>query len=202
MGTLYYVYDPMCSWCYAFAPVLHRIEDSLPELISVEYVLGGLARDSDALMPTDLQNHVQENWRRIQAIVPGTEFNFDFWTGCKPRRSTYPACRAVLAAKSFEPKYEKMMIEKIQTAHYRQAKNPSNVETLCELAGEIGIDGDTFRERIKSPNCQAMLEEHLQKRRSLGVTAFPSLVLESDHGTAAIPLDYADPNVTLSVLEN
>jgi len=201
MQTLYYVYDPMCSWCYAFAPVLRRIEEALPDSISVEYVLGGLARDSDVPMPVDLRAHVEENWRRIQTVVPGSEFNFDFWTRSKPRRSTYPACRAVLAAKSFEPKYERLMIERIQTAYYRQARNPSDVETLCELAVEIGIDADAFRDRIESHDCQTMLEENRQKRRSLGVTAFPSLVLENDHGTSAIPLDYADPQVTLSALK-
>jgi putative protein-disulfide isomerase len=202
MQTLYYVYDPMCSWCYAFAPVLHGIENSLPESISVEYILGGLARDSDSPMPADLQTHVQENWRRIQTVIPGTEFNFDFWSHCEPRRSTYPACRAVLAAKSFDPKYERLMIERIQTAYYRQARNPSDVETLCELAGEIDIDVEAFRELIESRACQSMLEKNLQKRRSLRVTAFPSLVLESNQGTRAIPLDYADPNVTLSALGN
>lgn len=198
--TLYLVHDPMCSWCYAFAPTWRRIEAAIAGSISVQYVVGGLAPDSDQPMPPQLQGHIQETWRRIQAAVPGTEFNFDFWTRCEPRRSTYPACRAVLAAKHFDPRYEVKMIERIQNAYYLQARNPSDVETLCELAGEIGIDVEAFRDRIGSDACQAMLDSDLQKTRTLGVRGFPSLVLATDGGVAPIPHDYSDPLITISAL--
>ena len=201
MPTLHLVHDPMCSWCYAFAPNWRRIEAALPDSISVQYVLGGLAPDSDRLMPLQLQAYVQENWRRIQSSVPGTEFNFDFWTRCLPRRSTYPACRAVLAAKHFSSHYEAEMIEKIQMAYYREARNPSDVETLCELAGEIGIDVPAFQERMGGDACQAMLERDIQKTHTLGVTGFPSLVLATDDGTAVIPHDYIDPLTTLRAID-
>ena len=44
--TLYYVADPMCSWCFGFAPELAAIRAGLPAHIRLEYVMGGLARDS------------------------------------------------------------------------------------------------------------------------------------------------------------
>ena len=201
MSTLHLVHDPMCSWCYAFAPNWRRINAALPASISVQYVLGGLAPDSDQPMPLHVQVHIQDNWRRIQSIVPGITFNFDFWTRCLPRRSTYPACRAVLAAKHFGPQYEAKMIDKIQIAYYREARNPSDVETLCELAGEIGIDVQAFEERMGDEACQAMLESDIQKTRALGVTGFPSLVLATDDGIAVIPHDYIDPLITLKAIE-
>lgn len=191
----------MCSWCYAFAPNWRRINAALPASISVQYVLGGLAPDSDQPMPLHVQVHIQDNWRRIQSIVPGITFNFDFWTRCLPRRSTYPACRAVLAAKHFGPQYEAKMIDKIQIAYYREARNPSDVETLCELAGEIGIDVQAFEARMGDEACQAMLESDIQKTRALGVTGFPSLVLATDDGIAVIPHDYIDPLITLKAIE-
>ena len=201
MPTLYLVHDPMCSWCYAFVPNWRRIEAALPGLISVQHVLGGLAPDSDLPMPLNLQDHIQKTWRRIQSIVPGTEFNFDFWTRCLPRRSTYPACRAVIAAKHFGLHYEAQMIEKIQMAYYREARNPSDVETLCELAGEIDIDVQAFQDRMGDEACQAMLESDIQKTHALGVTGFPSLVLATDDGVAVIPHDYIDPLTTLRAID-
>jgi len=173
----------------------------LPSSISVQYVLGGLAPDSDLPMAPHVQVYVQENWRRIQSVVPGTEFNFDFWTRCLPRRSTYPACRAVLAARHFGSRYEVEMIERIQLAYYREARNPSDVETLCELAGEIGIDVQAFRERIGGKACQAMLESDIQKTLALGVTGFPSLVLATDDGLTVIPHDYIDPMISLRAID-
>ncbi|MDH3420410.1 MAG: DsbA family protein [Gammaproteobacteria bacterium] len=200
MPTLYYVHDPMCSWCYAFAPVWRRIEAEITGSIAVHYVVGGLAPDSDQPMPLHLQDKIKNTWHRIQAAVPGTEFNFDFWTHCEPRRSTYPACRAVLAAKHFGPEYEVKMIERIQLAYYREARNPSDVATLCELAGEIGIDVDAFGEWMNSEACQALLESDLDKARALGVMGFPSLVLAKDNRLTPIPLDHNDPQITLRAL--
>jgi len=201
MPILYFVHDPMCSWCYAFAPNWRRIEAALPDSIAVQYVAGGLAPDSDQPMPLHVQQYIQDNWRRIQSTVPGTEFNFDFWTHCRPRRSTYPACRAVIAAKHFGSQYETPMIEKVQTAYYQEARNPSDRETLCELAGEIGLDAQAFGEWLESEACQVMLNSDLQKTRELGVRGFPSLVLATDNGVAHVPHDYIDPLPTLRALD-
>ena len=49
-------------------------------------------------MPQDQQHTIAGYWQDV-ATTTGAEFNFDFWKLCKPRRSTYPACRAVLAAR-------------------------------------------------------------------------------------------------------
>ncbi|HSG65339.1 MAG TPA: DsbA family protein, partial [Gammaproteobacteria bacterium] len=89
MATLHYIHDPMCSWCYAFAPVWERIQAALPANVRVEYVLGGLAPDTDEPMPAPMRDHIQQTWNRIRAAVPGTVFNFDFWTRGTPRRATY-----------------------------------------------------------------------------------------------------------------
>ena len=201
MPTLHLVHDPMSSWCYAFAPNWRQIKAALPASISVQYVLGGLAPDSDQPMPLHVQGRIQQTWRRIQSIVPGTEFNFNFWTRCLPRRSTYPACRAVLAAKYFDQHYEAEMIRKIQIAYYREARNPSEVETLCELAAEIGIDVQAFQERMEGEACQTMLESEVQKTHALGVTGFPSLVLEDDDVITLIPHDYIDPLTTIRAID-
>ena len=67
--------------------------------LSIEYKVGGLAPDSDEPMPLDMQQFLQQTWHRIEQQL-GTKFNHDFWHTAQPRRSTYPACRAVLVAKA------------------------------------------------------------------------------------------------------
>ena len=86
--TLYYVHDPMCSWCYAFTPVWTQIQQQLPASLRVQYVLGGLAPDSDQIMPPETRAYIQSQWRKIIQDVPGTLFNFEFWAQCQPCRST------------------------------------------------------------------------------------------------------------------
>lgn len=91
LPVLYYVHDPMCSWCWAFVPVWQQVQEQLAEWpVRIEYLLGGLAADSDVPMPEDMQHMLQATWRRIQQHVPGTEFNFAFWTDCQPVVQFWP----------------------------------------------------------------------------------------------------------------
>ena len=110
LATLYYIHDPMCSWCWGFRPVWDQVQDELQDTVHIQYVLGGLAPDTDQPMPAKMQVSIRSNWQRIQREIPGTEFNYDFWTICQPRRSTYPSCRAVIASKMQQPLLEKELI--------------------------------------------------------------------------------------------
>ncbi len=105
----------------------------LPENVIAQRILGGLAPDTDQPMPLEMQTKLKGIWQKIQQVVPGTEFNFDFWEKCSPRRSTYQACRAVIAARNQDPANEEAMILAIQHAYYLEAKNPADLSTLIEL---------------------------------------------------------------------
>ena len=137
--VLYYIADPMCSWCWGFSPVLESVSGVLPVEIPIRYVMGGLARDSEEPMSDETRSYVQSQWRLV-AERTGAEFNWDFWQNCEPRRSTYPACRAVIAAGMQRPEGTEAMFNAIQRAYYLEARNPSNAETLAQLAGEAGLD--------------------------------------------------------------
>ena len=76
--VLYHVYDPMCSWCWAFRPVLLELKNKLPNNIEFIRLLGGLAADSNELMPEKTKQYVIDNWNRIQQQLPETKFNYDY----------------------------------------------------------------------------------------------------------------------------
>ena len=198
-NILYYVHDPMCSWCWAFRPCLLRLKDNLPEQISWHNVLGGLAPDSDQPMPGQMRQMIQGHWRRIQSSI-GTEFNFDFWTQCQPRRDTYKACRAVLAAAHQDA--EEAMIEAIQKAYYLRAMNPSDPETLADLATELGLDRPLFVEDFYSEKTAAELRRQFLLRDGLNVRSFPSLVLKHDSRLTIIHHDYQDFRVSLAEIQS
>jgi len=198
--TLYYVHDPMCSWCYAFSPVWNKIRDQLPASIRVQYILGGLAPDSEQVMPPETRTYVQEQWRKVMQAVPGTQFNFDFWEKCQPRRSTYPACRAVLQARQQGSEYEIAMISAIQQAYYREARNPSDTDTLCALAQQIGLNGDVFACALNTDATKQVLLDEISFARSIGANSFPSLFLQQADAIRPITLDYHDVAKVLSAI--
>jgi len=66
--TLFYIMDPMCSWCYGFHPSINAIREKWPQL-DIQYITGGLAPDSDEPMPIEMQNHLRSVWQQIEAVL-------------------------------------------------------------------------------------------------------------------------------------
>ena len=198
---LYYVHDPMCSWCWAFVPTWTKIQDALKDRIEIRYLLGGLAPDSAQIMPKEMQDAIGGYWKTIEQRVPGTQFNHDFWTLCQPRRSTYPSCRAVIAARKQKSELEKPMILAIQKAYYLQAKNPSDDPVLTELAIDLGLDGELFSRDLNSSETHQTFENEMRLGAEMGAQGFPSLILQTSAGYRYIPLDYNQPEVVLDRLQ-
>ena len=192
MARLYCFLDPMCSWCWAFRPALKVVESQLPHEISLVRVLGGLAPDTEEPMSEAMRNKLQEIWRTIQSKVPGTEFNFRYWEVSTPRRSTYRACRAVIAAAQ-QCDYGPAMIEAIQRAYYLEARNPSDRSTLIELAQDMHLDAERFAHDLDSPDIQAELDRQIALTKAYGVKGFPTLLLETAQGRQFIDINPNDP---------
>ena len=203
--TLIYVHDPMCGWCWGFTPVWKKTREALvqlfsPEQLSIRYVAGGLAPDSAKPMSADLAKTISGYWKRIEEEL-GTEFNHDFWALNTPRRSTYPACRAVIAARELGGhRQELAMISAIQEAYYLKAENPSNLSTLVTCAERIDLDRHSFEKLVESPECDALLQHDIQYARSIGGNSFPGLFLKQGSKESPVPFDYKDEAVTINYL--
>jgi len=201
MSTLFYIHDPMCSWCWGFSATWHKLQRILPPNIRVKYLLGGLAVDSDALMPISMQSSIKQTWRNIQEEIPGTEFNFEFWAKNSPRRSTYPACRAVIAARIQSEDFAEKIIEAIQHAYYLNAANPSNNAILIEIAKNMALDINKFKQDLSSPQTQSQLDNEINKSIELGAQGFPSLILKKNNKNYFINIDYVNAdNIVNSIL--
>ncbi len=203
--TLFYVMDPMCSWCWGFAPALRQLLNVLDDTTRMQYVMGGLAPDSDEPMPEETREYVKQQWRLVFEQT-GAEFNWDFWGNCQPRRSTYPACRAVIAAGKQGEHLSPKMIFAIQHAYYEQARNPSDTSTLLQLATELGLDFKQFSSDINSEKTQKLLQQDFTIRSSLGAEHFPSLFLETEEGIKCLSAGYTDSATLLkryfTIVEN
>jgi len=197
MVRLYYIHDPMCSWCWAFQPVWRELRAQLPDSIHVRYLLGGLAPDSDAPMSKSMQQTIKAHWRRIEHVVPGTAFNFYFWQQCMPRRSTYPACRAVIAARQQDGSAEEGMIRAIGEAYYLHARNPSDDDVLIDCAASLGLDAARFQSDLHSDETRQVLQHEMRMATELGATGFPSLIIETPRGRLPIEIDYCRANPML-----
>ena len=188
----------MCSWCWAFNPTWKKVRETLPIIINTNYLLGGLAPDSKIIMSPEIREYVMGNWKRIQEVIPGTKFNYDFWTLCEPKRSTYPSCRAVICAKNQRPDIELSMIDAIQKAYYLNAQNPSNEDVLIKIATDLDLDTERFKKDLRSTKVNETLLNEIELAQSISGNGFPSLVLNTDDKLKKINIDYLDANYIIN----
>lgn len=197
-AVLFYVHDPMCSWCWAFNEVRMQFFSALPDGVEIRRLLGGLAADDEQPMSAELQQYIQQTWHHIEGKIPGVRFNFDFWQKCQPRRSTYPACRAVIAARLQGEQFDEKMTTRIQQAYYQEARNPSDKETLIDLARDIGLDHQRFSNDLLLDSTQQSLMQEIHLSRQLHADSFPSLVLKLDDSIRSVAIDYLDAQPMLA----
>ena len=188
----------MCSWCWAFKPTWQKILTSLPQNLIVEYLLGGLAPDNDNPMSPEIQKLVMDNWRRVQDIVPATEFNYEFWRLNIPKRSSYISCRAVISARLQNPKFERAMIDEIQYAYYLEAQNPSEEIVLFDLADNVGLNVQAFKKDLNSPRVNNYLKKEIEFSMTMPINGFPSLVLSKNDTLTQIRINYINANFTIN----
>lgn len=200
--TLHYIVDPMCSWCWAFTAGFKALQRQIDEQyapgdVVVRYVMGGIAPDTDEPMSESLREQCRSNWLRVSEAT-GAMFNMDYWERNVPRYSTYPACRAAIAAGMQAEDGTPRMISAIQSAYYEQALNPSDIAVLGHAANEAGLDADLLMADMDSEPVYSRLSSDMVLRDRLGVSGFPSLVVLTADDGWALSQGYTDTNTLLA----
>lgn len=179
---LLYIMDPMCAWCYGFAPELEEFLKKHPS-VEIEYIMGGLALDNDVPMDENLRQAISSYWYEIEKKTQVT-FNHDYWKLNTPYRSTYPACRAVITAEILKEKSTVLIIKAIQSAYYKEAKNPSLEQTLIECAKSIGLNEKEFKKALHSERTEKKFKQDLILSQQLQARAFPTLMYINEKNQA------------------
>ena len=90
----------------------------------------------------------------------------------------------------------------IQKAYYLNARNPSDYETLIELAEEIGADKNKFSEDVISSETDRILKEEIQQCKKLDLNSLPSLLFINKEKEIRLQSDYLNANTMLNRIES
>jgi len=176
MNKLIYFGDPMCSWCYGFAPELKQIIEALPD-VEFELVLGGL-RPYGKEPIKGMKKFLLKHWIKIQEST-GQPFSHDILDDDTFVYDTEPANRAVVTARELKPGIDLEFYDAVQTCFYNESKNVLERSTFEELAYKFGMDKKVFGELFDSDEMKEKTRESFSYTIEQGVNAFPTLVLET-----------------------
>ncbi|MBF8723010.1 DsbA family protein [Pseudomonas guariconensis] len=188
-ARLLYVMDPMCSWCWGFAPVAEALIAQAREAgVPTRLVPGGLRSGSSAL-DASTRRYILEHWQAV-AEATGQSFRFE---GAMPDGFVYdtePACRALVAARELDAERALPLLGAIQRAFYEQGVDVTRAPQLVELAEQAGFDRARFAEAFSSADIRAATAADFSWVQDLGIAGFPTLLAERNGQLALLTNGY------------
>jgi putative protein-disulfide isomerase len=174
---LWYFADPMCSWCWGFAPVIEAIREHYRGRLKVALILGGLRPGSAEAMTPQQRDEILQHWHQV-AQMTGQPFRFE---GALPEGFVYdtePASRAVVAMAELDPEAVFPLFKAVQAAFYAEGRDVTRPGVLAELAAALGAETTAFLAAFASDAVRDKTVAHFRMARRLGVRGFPSVVLQ------------------------
>jgi putative protein-disulfide isomerase len=186
---LWYVADPICSWCWGFAPVIDAIKQAYADRLKVALLLGGLRPGTTEPMTAALRAEILHHWHEVQRRT-GQPFTFE---DAMPEGFVYdtePPSRAVVAVAEIKPEETFAYFKTLQAAFYVQRQDVTRPETLAALAEAHHIAAQEFLERFHSSDVQAKTRMHFQQTQQAGVRGFPTLLRHDASGPILLSHGY------------
>ena len=195
-----YVGDPMCSWCWGFAPVLQQIESDYSNDAPLRLIVGGLhAFDTDP-MSDQYKATIKHHWEQV-AEATGQPFNYAFFEREGFVLDTEPACRASVVVRSLKPEALLSFYERIHKGYYLEDTDTTTLETFLYYAAKEGIDAQAFTEAFESETFKQETMDDFSWCQQTGVTGFPTVVLREDETMAALTVGYQPFDAIKPVLD-
>lgn len=179
MTRLIYVMDPMCSWCWGFAPVAGALAAQAEGRgIEMHLVVGGLRRERMAMDAAGRQR-TQGYWRAVHE-ASGQPFDLEGGLPDGLVYDTEPACRALVTARSFDERLVWPLAMRIQQAFYVERCDVTLPQRLADLAENVGLARGEFADRFDSQVIRDATEADFEWASNLGIAGFPTLLAEQN----------------------
>jgi len=172
---LIYFSDPMCSWCYGFAPVIGAIQGAFGERLPIRLVMGGLRPGTAEPWTETTRAQLREHWGHV-AKATGQPFDFAILERDDFVYDTDPAARAVVVTRRFDPELALAYLGRAQRAFYAQNRDVTSVEVLADLAAELGLPRSEFLAQLATEEARTETWRDYAIAQRAGVSGFPTLV--------------------------
>ena len=196
-----YFADPMCSWCYGFAPVITELAERFEDRMSLQLVMGGLRAGNTAPMRAEDKAYIRDAWTRVGA-ASGQPFDFSFFDREAFVYDTEPACRAVVTARRLLPRLALPFMGRISQAFYAENRDMTSAEEIATVAEEAGFDRQEFADAFLAADTRNETFRDFLAAQELGIRGFPTLIAGSEEkGYALVTNGYRPLEDVLEPLE-
>ena len=179
---LIFVLDPMCSWCWGFAPVIEQLRAIRSDSYDFSLIVGGLRTKGQMTWDASSQKYLKDHWEQVKqrtgqpfsnALFEKEDFEYD----------TYPACKAIVTVRElFGMQSAFEYLHMLQERFYTQGEDITDINILTNLLRSIGLESKSFKIFYESDRAELLMQHDFAKARSMGANAFPSVVIIDKDG--------------------
>jgi putative protein-disulfide isomerase len=183
---LIYFADPMCSWCWGFAPVIEAARRRYDGILPVRVVMGGLRPGTDKPMNAAAKDDVRTHWIHVHE-ASGQPFDYSLFERDDFIYDTDPGARAVVLARRTDPDMGLTYLERAQRAFYAEGRDVTDPEVLADIAAELGFDRGLFLSGLAEEALKLETWRDYAVAQRAGVRGFPTLIVgKNADGTYAL----------------
>jgi putative protein-disulfide isomerase len=188
-SQLIYVGDPMCSWCWGFAPVLREVARHYD--VRIRTVVGGL-RTGPAAEPMGPEERTQLGlyWRQV-AERTGQTFTAASIERAGWTYDTEPSCVAVVAMREIRPEVTLSWMTRLQRAFYVEGVDITDLSVFPRIAEEFDVEEQRFTDVLWAEATWRRTQADFDEARSLGILGFPTLLVRDGEQLRPVTRGYA-----------
>ncbi len=174
--SIVYVADPICAWCYGFAPIFTKIREKFSDKIDFTLVLGGLSIAEEVeSFSEEVSERLKYHWKEVER-TSGRTFGYEILKNPNISADSEPGSRAIITAQRLNPNIAFDFLDRVSEKFHAEGKDPTKLETFLEAAEEFSLPLQEFREIYERKETLLEARNDFNYGYVLGVTGFPCLV--------------------------
>lgn len=189
---IWYIYDPLCGWCYGFSPVIRQLHKHYGNRVQFSVMSGGLSLGTRAVAIAKAHGYIA----RALGIVEQTT-GVLFGDGFKQllQEGTYiynsePPCIAMTVFRELYPNHVLDFAHALQHALFYEGKSLNDENTYRELLTPYHTDTASFMSKLASEHYRTATYEEFAAVQRMGAGGFPTVLYTDNSATRVLARGY------------
>lgn len=189
-----YVADPLCTWCWGFAPVSRQLAAAAVagpagNHAALRIVAGGMTAGRTIPLHASEVRGMLDEWQRVHTTT-GQPFAFDHPVDTTTIFNSGPASRALALMGRQHPELALDYLHRLQHAFFVDRRDLTDADVLTNCAMNCGAEQKSFAVALAGPDADVAFEQDLALSQQLGLRAFPSVALRHGSHYALLSVGY------------
>lgn len=186
MVNYFYLFDPLCGWCYGAAPKLQKIAQNAPLTLMPTGLFAHTGRKIDA----QFAQFAWQNDQRIAALT-GQQFSEQYRQQVLGDLGqifdSQLLIQALTAVQQVKPEQELTLLTALQQARYVDGKNITDPEIIQAILLAHNINVDFQSDEIKRLT-QQRINQAQQLANEFDLSGVPHLLKLANNTITSVPL--------------